>query len=56
MEQVDICRKLQNELELCRDDLYKYIKNDTPAMKSIPYIVNKPGWIKEPSWFQNIKK
>ncbi|CAD2113640.1 conserved Plasmodium protein, unknown function [Plasmodium vinckei] len=56
MEQVDICQKLQNELEVCRDDLHKYIKEDTPAMKSIPHIINKPGWIKEPSWFQNIKK
>ncbi|EWC75451.1 hypothetical protein C923_03858 [Plasmodium falciparum UGT5.1] len=52
----EICEKLHIQLEKCRNKLYEYIKEDTPAMKNIPYIINKPTWMKEPLWFENIKK
>ncbi|SOV16275.1 conserved Plasmodium protein, unknown function [Plasmodium gaboni] len=52
----EICEKLHIQLENCRNKLYEYIKEDTPAMKNIPYIINKPTWMKEPLWFENIKK
>ncbi|SBT82477.1 conserved Plasmodium protein, unknown function [Plasmodium ovale] len=55
VEHLGICQKLHLELENCRKDLYKYIKEDTPAMKNIPSIVNKPAWVRDPVWFQNIQ-
>ncbi|GAW83522.1 hypothetical protein, conserved [Plasmodium gonderi] len=55
-QQLDICQKLTIELENCRNDLHKFINEDTPpAMKKIPYIINKPKWLRDPIWFQNMQ-
>ncbi|SBT80829.1 conserved Plasmodium protein, unknown function, partial [Plasmodium malariae] len=55
IEQLGICQNLLFELEDCRNELYKHIKEDTPAMKNIPYIINKPSWLRDPRWFQNLQ-
>ncbi|CRG97709.1 conserved Plasmodium protein, unknown function [Plasmodium gallinaceum] len=55
MEQLQLCKKLDLKLENCRNKLYDYIKEDTPAMKNIPHIINKPIWLKDPVWFQNLQ-
>ncbi|ANQ11098.1 Uncharacterized protein PCOAH_00055540 [Plasmodium coatneyi] len=55
IEHLGICQKLHLELEHCRNGLYKHIREDTPAMKKTPYILNKPTWIRDPVWFQNMQ-
>ncbi|VWU50193.1 conserved protein, unknown function [Hepatocystis sp. ex Piliocolobus tephrosceles] len=54
-QNLNICTNLHERLENCRNDLYKYIKEDTPAMKNIPHIINKPTWVKDPEWFKNLQ-
>ncbi|PFH37258.1 hypothetical protein BESB_037160 [Besnoitia besnoiti] len=45
---VDIlCRKLELEIEKCRDSLVRYLPKETPAMQEITDITNLPPWIKD---------
>ncbi|KAL8275436.1 hypothetical protein Esti_000648 [Eimeria stiedai] len=52
-----LCERVVEGLRECREEIYKELGSITPpAMRPIPPLVNRPHWLKEPAWFEQLQQ
>ncbi|KAL8426145.1 hypothetical protein Efla_006793 [Eimeria flavescens] len=51
------CARVLEGLRECREEIYKELGSSIPpAMRPLPSLLNKPHWLKEPAWYQQLQQ
>ncbi|KAL8444690.1 hypothetical protein Emed_006097 [Eimeria media] len=52
-----LCERVVEGIRECREEIYRELGSITPpAMMPIPPLVNRPHWLKDPAWFEELQQ